>query len=536
VETQNKINIFVSYSHIDKEWIEKVDERGNYNKRNLIPWLEECLKDSCTFWYDHALSKTPGALFKETILKRIKEADAAILLLSQNFFNSDFIRKTELPAIYEKVKEEAMLLLPILVGRYQIPPGSPMKWVNDRQIIPRDLKPLVDSVDNPADWNRASDQILSTILEIIPSAKSSPSSSSSPKSDEKPLIIGPSIKLQTESCYDKNNKSSVAENTTQKKSYARIVLFSVLAIILMISLSIAIYYYFTPKDDKGYIKNRDSFLGAMPWLNWIIYDPTGYNPYENKFPSEASIRKDLRILRKYYFNGLITMTSDQPFRNVAQIAHEEGFNMVIVGIWDLRNKQEVDNAFKAANYADAYCLGDRGLIKSYTIGELENLMEQIRKITGRPVTTTEVLAEYETNSKLIELGDFLFPDVHVQWYDGLEPEKAWEETIILAQRAAKAASNAPGKLILLKMVSYPSGGAEGLSQEAQLSFYQLAIEKAINRTDIPARISFSFLTSFDPVWKTDEQKWEPSERYTGLFTYNREPKLAITQVNWEKYR
>jgi len=102
-----------------------------------------------------------------------------------------------------------------------------------------------------------------------------------------------------------------------------------------------------------YIENRNSFIGALPWLNWILYEPTGYDPYQSIEASDSNIRKDLQVLRQHGFDGLITASSRGTLGRVPRIAHEEGFHMVIVGVWEINDRDEVDNALKAAPYAEA---------------------------------------------------------------------------------------------------------------------------------------------------------------------------------------
>jgi exo-beta-1,3-glucanase (GH17 family) len=297
--------------------------------------------------------------------------------------------------------------------------------------------------------------------------------------------------------------------------------------------------YFEPEPSKSYGREYEtrlnSFLGALPWLNWIVYDPTDYNPYANKMPSQASIRQDLEVLRRYGFNGLITMTSRDACGNIPRIAHEVGFNMVIAGVWDLRDQNEVRNALDVASFADAYSLGHKGLNKIYTQKELLETMDRFRNEAKRPVTTTEVIADYEANPALLKMSDFLFPDVHAYWHEGKSPKDAWSETLAMARQASILSADKK-RNVLLKTISYPSGGAAGLSQNAQREFYRLAVEEARERTDLPGNVSFSFLCAFDPKWKTKEFGWQEPERHTGLFTVERKPKPAVTHVNWKKHQ
>ena len=291
---------------------------------------------------------------------------------------------------------------------------------------------------------------------------------------------------------------------------------------------------------SSYNNNKDilpggSLFDAMHWLKWLVYDPTNYDPFKNIFPSEASIRQDLEILRKYGFDGLITISSKGTLKHIPRIAHEVGLNMVIVGVFDLRDKEEVANALGVAQYADAYCLGHRGLNKLYNESELRKLMSTFRQKSKRPVTTSEVLAEYETNPNLMEMGDFLFPDAHSDWHSGQNPQQVWDNTISIARRMSQIVTQKGKKPVLLKMVSFPSGGAKGLSQETQAEFYRLAVEKAKVSIEIPGFVSFSYLCAFDPIWKTKEHGFMEPEKYTGLFTNDRIPKRAVEEVNWKKH-
>jgi exo-beta-1,3-glucanase (GH17 family) len=325
------------------------------------------------------------------------------------------------------------------------------------------------------------------------------------------------------------------ESKSSKPHSARLVVFIGVPIVVLVLLILGLWH-FSGRQDQEYRNRLNSFLGALPRLKWIFYDPSEYDPYNKSFPSEDSLYKDLKTLHHYGFNGLITIRSEQSFSHVPRIAHEIGFSMVIAGVWDLHNQEELINAFKAAPYVDAYCLGHRGLNRRYTLEELEDCLKRFREETQRPVTTSEVLAEYETNARFLELGDFLFPDIHVLWQQGLGPREAWQQTLSLARQAARLLIHDPHKLILLKIVSYPSGGAKEFTLQSQKEFYRMAVEEKVSHVDIPARISFSYFAAFDPVWKTENQGWDPPERFIGLFTVQREPKPAVTEVDWGRYR
>ncbi len=125
----SKKRIFLSYSHNDSQWCDHSSDNC------FVPWLEEALDDEAIFWYDPELRHEPGE-WRARIEAEIDRADAAILLISQNFMKSRFIRDVELPRIQERAQTNQMTVIPIMVG--------PVIWedlpsfITDRQVLPGD--------------------------------------------------------------------------------------------------------------------------------------------------------------------------------------------------------------------------------------------------------------------------------------------------------------------------------------------------------------------------------------------------------------
>ncbi len=81
----------------------------------MIPQLARALEnEGVEFWWDERIE--PGTVWREEIETEINRADIAILLISQGFLYSQFIRNFELPRIEERVKEGKLIIIPILVG------------------------------------------------------------------------------------------------------------------------------------------------------------------------------------------------------------------------------------------------------------------------------------------------------------------------------------------------------------------------------------------------------------------------------------
>lgn len=97
-------NVFISYSHADKQWLERL-------KVHLKPLERQGVID---LWSDEKIHA--GSNWKEEIKKALKEAVVAVLLISADFLASDFIDKDELPPLLAAAKKEDTDILPVIIG------------------------------------------------------------------------------------------------------------------------------------------------------------------------------------------------------------------------------------------------------------------------------------------------------------------------------------------------------------------------------------------------------------------------------------
>lgn len=104
VKTPIQNKIFISYSHKDKRWLERI--------KTVIKPLE--LKYDLDIWDDQRIR--PGDKWNEKIDKALAAARMAILLVSSEFLNSDFVRKHELPYLFKAVEEKGLKLFWIPVS------------------------------------------------------------------------------------------------------------------------------------------------------------------------------------------------------------------------------------------------------------------------------------------------------------------------------------------------------------------------------------------------------------------------------------
>lgn len=101
IKMKNKI--FISYSHADKEWLQKLQ------KHLKVLSIQIRLE----VWDDTRLQS--GDKWKVEIEKALEDANIAILLVSTDFLASDFIRTNELPPILKNAESKGTRVMPLLV-------------------------------------------------------------------------------------------------------------------------------------------------------------------------------------------------------------------------------------------------------------------------------------------------------------------------------------------------------------------------------------------------------------------------------------
>ncbi|MEN6426704.1 MAG: toll/interleukin-1 receptor domain-containing protein [Phycisphaerales bacterium] len=117
------IRVFVSYSHKDDAWKDLV-------VTFLMPLVHE---GNIVLWDDRRIGT--GDDWYPAIKAQIEKANIAVCLISENYLESDFINKEEIPAMKRRRADEGMLLLPLLIGPCA---WKTVKWLKGVQMFPRD--------------------------------------------------------------------------------------------------------------------------------------------------------------------------------------------------------------------------------------------------------------------------------------------------------------------------------------------------------------------------------------------------------------
>ena len=113
-----RTKVFISYSHADKEWLDRL-------KRHLKPLVREGTLDC---WDDTHIR--PGDDWQQEIQNALDMARVAVLLISADFFASDFIDETELPPLLDAAKAKGVRILPVILSasRFARNPNLALLW------------------------------------------------------------------------------------------------------------------------------------------------------------------------------------------------------------------------------------------------------------------------------------------------------------------------------------------------------------------------------------------------------------------------
>ncbi|MFY9569961.1 MAG: toll/interleukin-1 receptor domain-containing protein, partial [Blastocatellia bacterium] len=131
--SSERSRIFVSYSHADRKWLEKLH-------LHLKP-IERAGK--LELWDDTRIKV--GARWRRDIQEAISSARVAILLVSANFLASDFIAKDELPPLLASSENQGTIIMALILSpsmfmqttlsQFQSfnPPSRPMSSMDEHQ-------------------------------------------------------------------------------------------------------------------------------------------------------------------------------------------------------------------------------------------------------------------------------------------------------------------------------------------------------------------------------------------------------------------
>src|SRR5947208_1081832 len=97
-------HIFISYSHQDRRWLERL-------RVHLRPLERE---GTAELWDDTRIAS--GSRWKDEIRQALAAAKVAVLLVSADFLASDFIATDELPPLLASAESAGVVILPVIIS------------------------------------------------------------------------------------------------------------------------------------------------------------------------------------------------------------------------------------------------------------------------------------------------------------------------------------------------------------------------------------------------------------------------------------
>ncbi|AUT01320.1 GTPase [Nostoc sp. CENA543] len=133
----NRNQVFISYSHLDKDWLTKL-------QTHLKPMIRN---QKLVVWDDTKIE--PGNEWREEIEDALAAAKVSLLMVSPNFLASDFIAENELPPLLNAAKYEGLKIIwiPITFSLYEETEIAKYQAVHDPK---QPLKSLSESEQDAA--------------------------------------------------------------------------------------------------------------------------------------------------------------------------------------------------------------------------------------------------------------------------------------------------------------------------------------------------------------------------------------------------
>ena len=152
---EKKMRVFVSYSHLDQDWCDafRTQLASVHDPMEFDVWIDQ-----------HRIRA--GDRWNDEINKGLEEADVAVLLISDKFLSSPFIRQHEQPQLLAR-RHAGLLVVPVVVGAC---PWNTIKWLSDSELRPRGGQPL-EQFGKPKSV-KVKEQVAAIVSEITERLKS----------------------------------------------------------------------------------------------------------------------------------------------------------------------------------------------------------------------------------------------------------------------------------------------------------------------------------------------------------------------------
>lgn len=249
------------------------------------------------------------------------------------------------------------------------------------------------------------------------------------------------------------------------------------------------------------------------------------SPLEGRFPSEAEIDADLRLLAAWTGRIRTYASAEQPA--LPRLAKAHGLELT-AGAWlDQRrenNEQELAALVTATRQYDNIrraIVGNEAILRSdLTPAHLIRYLDRARQLLDVPVSTAEPWHVWLKYPELADHVDFI--TIHLlPYWEGVPIERAIEDVL---RRYEEVRAAFPGKPVVIGEVGWPTNGdrfkrarpSTAGSAEFLRRFFAIAEARGLD---------YYVMEAFDQPWKAAGEGRVGA--YWGMFTADREPKFAL---------
>jgi len=150
-ENPNAVKVFIAYSRADRNFKNELERH--------LAILKSTQKIS--IWSDSDIQA--GEIWDKSIRENLNNSDLILLLISPDFFNSDYIREIEINTAFKRMKQGECRILPIII--------RPVAWQEDKvlskiQVSPKGGKPIETWSNRDAAWAETVQDIRRIVDEI----------------------------------------------------------------------------------------------------------------------------------------------------------------------------------------------------------------------------------------------------------------------------------------------------------------------------------------------------------------------------------
>lgn len=145
-----KINIFISYSHEDESYKDKLEKHLSILKRNKI--IET--------WHDRKI--IPGEDWDKKIMEELENAHIILLLVSVDFLSSNYCYDIEIKRAVERHDKGEAILIPVMLRKCDWNDTSFSKI----QALPKNAKPVKNFDDEDEAFYSIAEGIKLAIVQL----------------------------------------------------------------------------------------------------------------------------------------------------------------------------------------------------------------------------------------------------------------------------------------------------------------------------------------------------------------------------------